>query len=184
MDKEKIKKSIRELLEAIGEDPGRQEIRKTPEKMADMFEKILSGKSKDVKDILQATHNLEHDEMVLVKDVPFYSLCEHCMLPFFGKCHVAYIPEGNKIVGISKLIEVVDTLSRRLQLQERLTTEIANNIMKYLKPKGAGVVMEARHLCMEMIGVKQPETKVITSAVRGQFRKDIKTREEFLNLIK
>ena len=184
MDKEKIKRAIKELLEAIDENPNRQELKKTPERMADMFEKVLSGKNKDVKDILQVTHDLEHDEMVIVKDVPFYSICEHCLLPFFGKCYVAYIPEGNKIVGVSKLIEVVDILSKRLQLQERLTTEIANNIMKYLKPKGVGVVMEARHLCMEMIAVKQPETKVVTSAVRGQFRKDIRTREEFLKLIK
>ena len=184
MDEEKIKKAIKELLEAIGEDPNRQELKKTPERVACMFEKLLSGKNKVIKDILQATHDLEHDEMVIVKDVPFYSICEHCLLPFFGKCHVAYIPEGNKIVGVSRLIEAVDVLSKRLQMQERLTTEIANNIMKCLKPKGAGVVMEARHLCMEMTGVKQPETKVITSAVRGKFRKDIKTREEFLNLIK
>lgn len=183
MDKEKIKKSITGLLEAIGENPNRQELKKTPERIADMFEEILSGKNKDAKYILETTHELEHDEMVLIKDVPFYSVCEHHLLPFFGKCHVGYIPEGNKIVGVSKLVEVIDIMSKKLQVQERLTTEIAAKIMKYLKPKGVGVVIEARHLCMEMTGIKQPETKVVTSAVRGLFRKDIRTREEFLKLI-
>ena len=184
MNKDKIKKAARELLKAIGENPNREELKKTPERFANMFEEVLSGKNKDAKDILQLSHDLKHDEMILIKDVPFYSMCEHCLLPFFGKCYVAYIPERNKIVGISRLIDVVDAFSRRLQLQERLTTEIANSIMKHLKPKGVGVVIEARHLCMEMTGAKQPETKVVTSAVRGRFRKDIKTREEFLKLIR
>ena len=184
MDKDKIKSAITELLKAIDEDPNRAGLKKTPERFAGMIEELLSGKGKDVKDILQIKHDLEHDEMVLVKDVPFYSICEHHLLPFFGKCHIAYIPESNKIVGVSKLAEVIDIMSKKLQVQERLTTEIANEIMRYLKPKGVGVVIEARHLCMEMTGIKQPETKVVTSAVRGQFRSDIRTREEFLKLIK
>ena len=183
VDKKRVEKSIRELLLAIGENPNREELRKTPERIAEMFE-LFHSSQKNIKDILQVTHEIEHDEMVMVKDIPFYSLCEHHLLPFFGKCHIAYIPHDNKIVGISRLAEVIDALSKKLQVQERLTTEVANKIMEHLKPKGVGVVLEARHLCMEMVGIKQPETKVVTSAVRGQFRKDIKTREEFLKLIK
>jgi len=184
MDKEKIKELIKRLLEAIGENPERRELKGTPERVAQMYEDIFSGKDKDPEEILQSTHDLEHDEMVLIKDVPFYSMCEHHLLPFFGRCHIAYIPENNKIAGISKLAEIVDAMSKRLQVQEKLTTEIANSIMKYLEPKGVSVVIEARHLCMEMRGTKQPETKIVTSAVRGIFRKDIKTREEFLQLLK
>lgn len=183
MDREKIKKAVVELLKAIGEDPRRVELEKTPERVADMLENAISGKRKIPKDSLRVTRSLEHDEMVIVKNIPFYSFCEHHLLPFFGKCHVAYIPEGNRIVGISKIAEVADIMSKRLQVQERLTTEIANEIMKHLRPKGVGVVIEARHLCMEMQG-RQPETEIVTSAVRGLFREDIKTREEFLKLIK
>ncbi len=181
--KEKIKKAIKELLKAIGEDPTRKELLRTPERAADVFESIISGKSKDIKEILKVTHGIKHDEMVLIKDIPFYSICEHHLLPFFGKCCIAYIPEGNRVLGISRLIEAVDVISKKLQIQERLTSEIANAIMKNLKPKGVGVVIEARHLCIEMRYIKIPE-KVITSAVRGIFRKDIKTREEFLRLIR
>ena len=184
MNKEKIKKVIIDLLRAIGEDPNRPELRKTPERFAEMIAEVLSGRDKNAKDILQVTHDLKHDEMVLVKDIPFYSICEHHLLPFFGKCHVAYIPENNKIVGVSKLIEVIDAISKRLQVQERLTTEIANNIMTHLKPKGVGVVIEARHLCIEMRGLKHPGAEIVTSAVRGKFRKEIKTRQEFLKLIR
>jgi len=183
MDKERIKRAASEILRAIGEDPNKPELRKTPERFAEMMEDILSGKGKDIGNILKITHELKHDEMVIVKNVPFYSLCEHHLAPFFGKCHVAYIPKKNKIVGVSKLVKIIDVLSRKLQLQERLTTEIANSIMKYLEPKGAGVVIEARHLCIEMRGLKLP-AEIVTSAVRGMFRDDIKTREEFLKLIK
>lgn len=183
MDKKKIEHAVIDLLKAIGENPDRIELKKTPQRFAEMMEKILSGKGKDVKNILQATHDLKHDEMVLVKDVSLYSVCEHHLLPFFGKCHLAYIPNKNKIVGISKLVEIIDVMSKKLQVQERLTTEIANNIMEHLKPKGVGVVIEARHLCMEMLG-QHPATEIVTSAVRGRFRSDIKTREEFLKLIK
>lgn len=183
MDKERIKKAISEILRAIGEDPNKPELKKTPERFADMMEDVLSGREKDAKDILKITHELKHDEMVLVKNVPFYSMCEHHFIPFFGKCHVAYIPRGNRIVGISKLVNTIDALSRKLQLQERLTADIANSIMAHLDPKGVGVVIEARHLCIEMRGLKVP-AEIVTSAVRGLFRKDIKTREEFLKLIK
>ncbi|MBW2989236.1 GTP cyclohydrolase I FolE [Candidatus Woesearchaeota archaeon] len=184
MDKEKAERAIRELLIAIGEDPDSDGLKKTPKRVAELYEEIFSGKKADPGEILQINHRLEHDEMVVVKDIPFYSMCEHDLLPFFGKCHIAYVPDGNRIVGINRLSMIVDAMSKRLQIQEKLTTEIADTIMKHLSPKGVGVVIDARHLCMEMRGVKQPGTKIITSAVRGRFRKDMKTREEFLSLIK
>ena len=184
MNKYKIEALIKELLAAIGENPDRNELRKTPARVAEMYEKTLSGMKKNTDAILQTVHDLKHDEMVIVKDVPFYSMCEHHLMPFFGKCHVAYIPKNNKIVGIGRIAELIDTISKRLQVQERLTTEIANIFTKNLKPKGVGVVIEARHLCLEMIGYTIPESLIITSAVRGLFRTDIKTREEFLKLIK
>lgn len=183
MDKEKIKKSIVELLRAIGENPESPNLKKTPERVANLYEEIFSGKNFDAASILKVSKGIEHDEMVLIKDIPFYSMCEHDLLPFFGKCHIAYIPQDSRIAGINKLTTIVDVFSKRLQMQERLTTEIANAIMRCLNPKGVAVVIQARHLCMEMRGTKQP-ANIITSAVRGIFRKDIKTREEFLNLIK
>lgn len=184
MDKSKIQSIIKELLISLGENPDRQELKKTPARVAEMYEKILFGMNKNADAILQTTHDLKHDEMVLIKDVPFYSICEHHLTPFFGRCHVGYIPKNNKIVGIGRIAELIDIMSKRLQVQERLTTEIANIIMKNLKPKGVGVVIEARHLCLEMMGSTIPESKIVTSAVRGLFRNDIKTREEFLKLIK
>jgi GTP cyclohydrolase IA len=184
MDKEKIKKAIHDLLIAIGEDINRPGIKDTPERLAEMFSELFSGTEEQAGKIIQETHELEHDGMVLLKDIPFYSMCEHHLLPFFGKCHIAYIPDGNKVVGISKLAKVVDILSRGLQVQERLTTQIVKTIMKNLKPKGVGVVMEARHLCMEMRGVQKQNAITITSDVIGLFRTDSRTREEFLKLIK
>lgn len=184
MDKDKIKSLIKDLIEAIGEDPNSENLKGTPERVANLYEDIFNGKKEDPAIILKPSKGLFHDEMVIVKDIPFYSMCEHDFLPFFGKCHIAYIPEGDRIVGISKLSQTVAVMSKKLQMQERLTTEIANTIMEHLRPKGVAVVIEARHLCMEMKGVKQHGTKIITSAVRGAFRNDMKTREEFLNLIK
>lgn len=184
MDKSKIEVLIKELIFAIGEDPNRKELKKTPARVAAILEKALSGMKKNANAILQTTHELKHDEMVLVKDVPFYSICEHHLMPFFGKCHIGYIPKNNKIVGIGRIAELVDVMSKRLQVQERLTTEIADTIMKNLSPKGVGVVIEARHLCSEMMRQSIPQFSIITSAVRGRFRSDIKTREEFLKLIK
>lgn len=184
MDKEKIKKAVTELLKAIDEDPNRLGLRKTPDRIARMYEELLFGRAQDIKDILQVTQNLKHDGIVLIKNVPFYSICEHHMLPFFGECHIAYIPNNNKVVGISKLARVVDVMSKRLQVQERLTTEIADAIMKNLKPKGVAVAVNARHLCIEMRGIKKPGTYMVTTAVRGQFIKDTRARREFLKLIK
>lgn len=183
MDREKIKKAVTDILVAIGEDPSRAGLKDTPERISEMFEEILSGDMSQAREVLKGTHELEHDEMVILKDIPFYSMCEHHFLPFFGKCHIAYIPNNNKVIGISKLASVVEILSKRLQVQERLTVDIIEAIMDFLKPKGAAVVMKARHMCMEMRGVKKSDTYAITSAVRGVFMKDIKTREEFLKLI-
>ena len=184
MDRKKLENAIKELLEAIGEDPDSPNLRKTPQRVADMYEEIINGKEADIKQILQVNHSLEHDEMVIMKNIPLYSICEHELLPFFGECHIAYIPDDNRIVGINRLAKIVDVMGKRLQIQERLTTEIANALMQHLKPKGVGVVIKARHLCLEMRGLKQAGTTIITSALRGRFRKDIKTREEFLKLIK
>lgn len=184
MDKEKTEKLIYELLGEIGENPDRAGLKRTPERVACMFEEILSGKREDAEKMLEDTHDLEHDEMIIIKDIPFYSICEHHLLPFFGTCHIAYIPDKNRIVGISKLVRVVDILSKRLQVQERLTTEIMSTIMKKLQPKGVAVVINARHLCMEMRGIKKPNAITITSDVAGIFRSDAKTREEFMDLIK
>lgn len=184
MDKSKIEVLIKELLVAMGENTDSEELKKTPARVAAILERTLSGTKKDANAVLQTTHKLKHDEMVIVKDIPFYSMCEHHLMPFFGKCHIGYIPKNNKIVGIGRLAELIDVLSKRLQVQERLTTDIANTIMKNLDPKGVGVVIEARHLCLEMTGQSMPDSSIITSAVRGLFRNDIKTREEFLKLIK
>ena len=183
MDKEKIKKAVYDLLVAIGENPDRPGIKDTPQRLANMYSELLSGTEDQAAEIIKETHELGHEGMVLLKDIPFYSMCEHHILPFFGMCHIAYIPDGDRIVGISRIARVVDTLSRGLQVQERLTTQIVETIMKNLKPKGVGVVIEARHLCMEMQGVCKQNALTITSDVRGLFRSDIRTREEFLKLI-
>ena len=184
MDKSKIEALIKNLLVAIGEDPNRKELKKTPERVAAILERTLSGIKKDANTIIQTTHELKHDEMVVVRDVPFYSMCEHHLMPFFGKSHIGYIPKNSRIAGIGRLVGLIDVMSKRLQVQERLTTEIAGTIMKNLNPKGVGVVIEARHLCLEMMSHQHIGTEIMTSAVRGLFRSDIKTREEFLKLIK
>lgn len=183
MDKERIQRAVVELLLAIGEDPARDGLRETPRRVANMFEEIYSGNNQLAEKLLLTTHELEHDEMVILKDIPFYSTCEHHMVPFFGMCSVGYVPKDKKIVGISKLVRVVETLSKKLQVQERLSTEIAEVIMNSLQPKGAAVVIRARHLCMEMRGIKKSGAETVTSVVRGIFRNDQKTREEFLRLI-
>lgn len=184
MDKEKIIKAVTDLLLAIGEDINRPGIKRTPERIAEMYSELLSGTMEEAGKTIQETHELEHDGMILLKDIPFYSMCEHHLLPFFGKCHIAYIPDGDKILGLSKITKVVDILSRQLQVQERLTSQIVDTIMMNLKPKGVGLVMEARHLCLEMRGIYKSNPFTITSSVKGLFRKDLKTREEFMKLIK
>jgi GTP cyclohydrolase IA len=183
MDKERIKAAVLDILQAIGEDPSREGLQDTPARVASMYEEILDGIGADPKEHLttQFTED-KHGEMVIVRDIPFCSICEHHLMPFIGKAHVAYIPNEGKITGLSKIARVVEGYSHRLQLQERLTAEIAEALMEALQPKGVLVVMEAEHLCMSIRGVKKPGTLTITSAVRGIFHKDV-TRSEAMSLI-
>lgn len=183
MDKKKIKKAVKSILEAIGDDPQREGLKNTPERVANMYEEILAGMFLNVDDAIKVFFEEEHDEIILLKDIPLYSICEHHMLPFIGKAHVAYIPQENRITGLSKIVRIVDILSRRLQVQERLTTEIADVLVRKLKPRGVLVVIEAEHLCMSMRGIKKPGIVTTTSAVKGIFRTSQKTRLEALSLI-
>ncbi len=182
IDKERIKKAVREILIAIGENPDREGLKETPERVANMYEEILGGYFQDVKEHIKL-FTASYDEMIIVKDIPFFSLCEHHMLPFFGKVHIAYIPNENKVTGLSKLARIVDVYAKRLQLQERLTEQIADAIVENLNPKGVLVIVEAEHLCMVMRGVKKKGSKTITSALRGIFKKNYATRMEALSLI-
>ncbi|MDO8603135.1 MAG: GTP cyclohydrolase I FolE [Candidatus Omnitrophota bacterium] len=184
MDKSKIKRAVKMILEAIGENADREDLRKTPERVADMYAEIFSGISKDPAKELEVLLAEKHDEMVLLKGIPLYSVCEHHLLPFIGKVHIAYIPKNNKVTGLSKIARVVEILSKRLQVQERLTTEVAEILMKKLKPMGVMVIIEAEHLCMSMRGVKKSGVLTVTSAVRGVFKENQKTRQETLALIK
>lgn len=184
MDKNRIEKAVREILIAVGENPKRADIRNTPKRVADMYEEILGGTKESPEKELEVIFEKDHDEIILLKGIPLYSVCEHHLLPFIGKAHVAYIPRDNRVTGLSKLARVVDIFSKRLQVQERLTTDIAELIMKKLKPKGVVVVIEAEHLCMSMRGVKKPGVLTVTSAVRGIFRKNEKTRSEAMSLIR
>ena len=184
MDKKKIERAVRDILTAIGEDPRRSDLKDTPKRVAEMYEEILGGTGTNPEKELEVVFEKDHDEIILLKNIPLYSVCEHHMLPFIGKAHVAYIPSNNRVTGLSKLARVVDSFSRRLQVQERLTTDIAELIMRKLKPKGVLVVIEAEHLCMSMRGVKTPGVLTVTSAVRGVFRKNEKTRAEAMALIR
>ncbi len=180
----RLEKTISDLIREIGEDPGREGLLRTPARVAKSYEFLTSGYSQDVTKVLnEAIFNEKYNEMVIVKDIDFFSLCEHHMLPFFGKVHIAYIPKG-KIVGLSKLPRVVEIFARRLQVQERLTQQIADTLFHALKPAGVAVVVEARHLCMMMRGVEKQNSIATTSAMLGEFHEDDKTRAEFLNLIK
>ena len=175
---------IRSLLEQLGEDPSREGLLKTPERVEKSMKFLTSGYQADVDDILNgALFTVDYSEMVIVKDIDFYSLCEHHLLPFFGKCHVAYIPNG-KVVGLSKIPRLVDIFSRRLQVQERLTNQIAATILEKVGPIGVGVVLEGQHLCMSMRGVEKQNSVAVTSAMLGTFRSDARTRSEFLELIR
>lgn len=183
MDRKKIEKAIRMLLEGIGEDPARHALQKTPARVADMFEEILSGMNQEPFKELGVYETDKYDQIVLIKDIPVYSMCEHHLLPFIGKAHVAYIPNNGRVTGLSKLVRVVQLYMRRLQVQENLTEQIASTLMEALKPKGVMVVIEAEHLCMSMRGVQQPGTCTVTSSVKGIFRTNRATREETLSLI-
>lgn len=183
MNQDKVKRAVTSILNEVGEDPSREGLLKTPERVAKAYNYLTSGYSKNIKKILNnAIFEEEYDEMVIVKDIDFYSMCEHHMLPFYGKVHIAYIPNG-KIVGLSKLPRIVEVFARRLQVQERMTQEIADTIDKYLNPAGVGVVAEAYHMCMMMRGVEKQNSYTLTSAMHGDFKNDARTRGEFLDLI-
>jgi len=184
MDRKKIERAVRDILEAIGEDPKKKDLQKTPQRVAEMYEEIFAGIKENPQKELEVILDQKHDEIILLKGIPLYSVCEHHLLPFIGKAHIAYIPRGGRVTGLSKIARVVDILSRRPQVQERLTTQIAEIIMTKLEPKGCMVIIEAEHLCMSMRGVKKPGTLTVTSVVRGIFQKNEKTRSETLALIK
>ena len=179
---ERVKVAVRELLLAIGEDPEREGLKETPRRVAEALKELLSGMGQDPRQHLRPIPEVEHEEMVVIRGIKFHSLCEHHLLPFFGEVHVAYIPKG-RVVGISHVVRAVEALSRRLQVQERMTKELADALMDAIKPWGVMVVVEAEHLCMTMRGVKKPGSKVVTSAVRGTCRTSKTTREEALALI-
>lgn len=183
MDKKKIEHAIRDILEAIGEDPDREGLVDTPKRIARMYEEIFSGIDQDASKHLETIFQENHEELVLVKDIPFYSMCEHHLVPFFGKAHVAYIPKHGKLTGLSKLARVVETVAKRPQLQERLTSDVADAIVNKLDPTGVLVVVQAEHMCMTMRGVKKQGSQTITSAVRGNFKTDARSRAEAMALI-
>jgi GTP cyclohydrolase I len=183
-DLPKIEAGVRLILEGLGEDADRPGLQGTPSRVALMYEEICAGLHGDPRELLQAIPAETHDEMVIVKDIPIYSLCEHHLLPFVGVAHIAYIPKEGRIVGLSKLARIADLMAKKPQLQERLTTEIADLLFSGLKPTGVMVVIEAEHMCMEMRGVKKPGAKTVTSALRGGFLKDQRTRAEAMALIR
>jgi GTP cyclohydrolase I len=184
MDRKKIEKAVRDILEAIGEDPKRRDLVETPQRVAEMYEEIFYGIGRDPRRELEVVLEQKHNEIILLKGIPLYSVCEHHLLPFIGRAHVAYIPKNGRVTGLSKLARVVDTLARRPQVQERLTSQIAEIIMHKLKPQGCMVIIEAEHMCMSMRGVKKPGTLTVTSVVRGIFQENEKTRSETMALIR
>ena len=182
LDRERIKAAVNELFIAIGEDPDREGLLETPRRIADMYAEVFGGLQIDPAEYLKVGFEVAHDEMVILRNIPFYSMCEHHFLPFHGEAHVGYVPDG-RVVGISKLARVVEGFARRPQIQEVLTGQVADAIMDALKPDGVAVVIEAEHLCMTMRGVKKPGSRMITSATRGLFRQSAITRAEFLALV-
>ncbi|MDQ0213700.1 GTP cyclohydrolase I [Oikeobacillus pervagus] len=184
VNRAKIEDAIRMILEAIGEDPNRKGLLDTPKRVAKMYEEVFAGLNQDPKEYFETIFGEAYEELVLVKDIPFYSMCEHHLVPFFGKAHVAYIPKDGKVTGLSKLARAVEAVAKRPQLQERITSDVADAIMEKLQPYGAMVVVEAEHMCMTMRGVKKPGAKTVTKAVRGIFAEDAVARTEVLNLIK
>lgn len=183
-DEAKVKKAVEDLIVAVGEDPTREGLVDTPRRVAEMYKELFQGMGVDPVDELKVGFQEGHREMVIAKDIPFYSMCEHHFLPFFGVAHIGYIPNTNgRVVGVSKLARVVECVARRPQLQERMTTQIAEAIVEGLSPEGVAVVVQAEHLCMIMRGIKKPGSSIITSAVRGVFRRRPETRAEFFSLI-
>jgi GTP cyclohydrolase I len=184
IDEAKIKKAVSLLIEGIGEDPQREGLLETPRRIAEMFTELFAGISQDPKEELKVGFEEGHREMVIVRDIPFYSMCEHHLLPFYGVAHVGYIPnKEGRVVGASKLARVVEIISKRPQLQERMTSAIADAIVEALKPDGVAVVIQAEHLCMIMRGIKKPGSALVTSALRGTFRSRTETRNEFFYLL-
>lgn len=184
VDHQKIQQAVRLILEAIGEDPSREGLRDTPLRVSNMYQEIFSGLHQDPGEIFTAIFSEEHEEVVLVKEIPFYSLCEHHLIPFFGQVHVAYLPRQGRVVGLSKLARAVEVVTRRPQLQERITSLLADTMMKKLDPLGVMVVVEAEHLCMSMRGVNKPGATTVTTAARGRYAEDPEARAEILQLIK
>jgi len=182
INKSKIEKAVASIIEAIGEDPKREGLVGTPRRIAEMYAEVFSGIYEDPREELRIGFEEGHREMVILKDIAFYSMCEHHFLPFYGLAHVGYIPSG-RVVGASKVGRVIEILAKRPQLQERLTTQIANTMVEVLEPKGVAVVIQAEHLCMTMRGVKKPGSNIVTSAMRGLFQKSPLTRSEFLSLV-
>jgi len=184
VDIKKIEKGVRLMLEGMGEDMARPGIKDTPKRVAEMYQEIFSGLETSTEGILTPIEGESHDEMVLIRDIPFFSVCEHHLTPFFGKAHIAYVPSEGNIVGLSKLAKALEVLAKRPQVQERLTAQLADLIMDSLGPKGAMVVIDCEHLCMSMRGVKKPGARTVTSAVRGIFRTNPGTRAEMLELVR
>jgi len=184
VDMAKVEAAVYSIIKAIGDDPEREGLRETPKRVADMYTELFTGLEMDAKSELTVGFEVGHREMVILRDIPFYSMCEHHLLPFYGVAHVGYVPnEEGKVVGVSKLARVVEIFAKRLQLQERMTSQIADAIMEALQPDGVAVVIQAEHLCMTMRGIKKPGSNVITSATRGLFRSRAATRAEFLSLV-
>lgn len=181
---DKIEQAVRMILEAIGEDPNREGLLDTPKRVAKMYAEVFEGLSQDPKEHFATVFGEDHEELVLVKDIPFFSMCEHHLVPFFGKAHVGYIPRGGKVTGLSKLARAVEAVAKRPQLQERITSTIADSLIETLDPHGVIVVLEAEHMCMTMRGVKKPGAQTVTSAVRGVFTEDAPARAEVLSLIR
>jgi len=182
IDSERIRKAVQEILLAVGEDLDREGLKKTPERVARMYGELLGGTFEDPDVHVQSVFTEKYDEIVLLRDIPFYSICEHHLLPFIGRAHVAYLPTG-KVLGVSKLARIVDNFSHRLQAQERLTGQIADFLMEKLKPQGVAVVLQASHSCMTIRGIRKPGSMMVTSALRGIFKKDARSRSEVLSLM-
>ncbi len=183
VDLGRIEKAVTEILLAIGEDPAREGLLETPARVARMYEEIFAGLHVDVKDVIKVFHEKDHDEMVMVGDIPFYSMCEHHLLPFIGRAHVVYIPAAGRVIGLSKIARIVDVMSRKPQLQERLTSQIADTMLDAVQPMGVAVVLEAEHLCMTMRGIRKPGSLTVTSALRGLCKSDARSRAEAMSLI-
>lgn len=183
MDYPRIERAVREILLAIGEDPEREGLLETPARVARMYGEVFAGLHLDVQESIKVFNEKDHDEMIMVGDIPFYSMCEHHLLPFIGRAHVVYIPQDGRILGLSKIARIVDVMSRKPQLQERLTSQIADTLMRAVQPLGVAVVVQAEHLCMTMRGVRKPGSITVTSALRGLCKKDARSRAEVLALI-